>query len=301
MVYISRNAAKKDVEKAIGKKTLKEIIAFIEKDKPSLWGKVKGNSHLEDNVIATIYKDVCGEGNAYMFKACKQWIGNSMRSLAFNVKKIRPLLAKWGTSKISTKDKKLWNKIAKGVVREGCTERVNLWMDSTDFAVRGTSKKRKKDNYHSFKLNCLGRRYHFIFDGKGITRGFWGGYSPKIYDSEWCESNRQTLERDFKGGVIIADQHYEKIYKQMKSPRFVTPQKETQEPQTNNPNDRTPNTKEKIERNKLVRRVRARVEHPFAIMEKKFKILSKKFADGAEQLDYLVTFATGVLNVLNDK
>ena len=184
--------------------------------------------------------------------------------------------------------------------REGPTKHVNLWMDSTDFAVRGTSSKGKKDDYHSYKLNSLGRRYQFILDGKMVVRALWGGYSPKIHDSNWCEANRQTLERDFKGGVIIADQHFEKISNMMKAPRFITPQKVSEPPQTDNPDDMRPEVREKLERNKKVRQVRARVELAFGILEKKFKILSKKFADGPAQLDHLVTFAAGVLNTLHD-
>jgi len=38
------------------------------------------------------------------------------------------------------------------------------------------------------------------------------------------------------------------------------------------------------------------VELPFAILEKKFKVLGKKFAEGEDQLDHLVTFAVGVHN-----
>jgi len=301
MVHISRNETKKVVEKAIGKKSLKEIIEFVGKKKPSLWGKFKGSTHLSDNIITVIYKDLSGEGNATVFKCCKRWLGNSVRSLAHNVKQIRPVLAKWGTTKIIVGDKKIWNEKAEGVEREGPTKRVNLWMDSSDFAVRGTSKKRKKDEYYSFKLKSLGRRFQFIFDGNSVVRSLWGGYSPKLHDSQWCEANKQTLVKDFKGGVIIADEHYRKFSKQIKSPKFVTPERETGSAQTNNPNNLSINIKEKMERNKKVRTVRARVEHPFAIMEKKFKILSKKFADGPEQLDHLVTFAAGVLNVLNDK
>jgi len=70
---------------------------------------------------------------------------------------------------------------------------------------------------------------------------------------------------------------------------------------TNAQDDLAQITKAEIERNKLVREVSATVEHYFAIMEKKFTIFSKKFADGSRQLDYLVTFAAGVLSVLNDK
>ena len=86
----------------------------------------------------------------------------------------------------------------------------------------------------------------------------------------------------------------------MKAPRFITPQKVSEPPQTDNPDDMRPEVREKLERNKKVRQVRARVELAFGILEKKFKILSKKFADGPAQLDHLVTFAAGVLNTLHD-
>ena len=48
--------------------------------------------------------------------------------------------------------------------------------------------------------------------------------------------------------------------------------------------------------NERLGKLRARVEHPFGIMEKKFKALSTPFMDGKDQLDNLVFFAAGVLN-----
>ena len=160
MVHISRIEAQKEVKKAIGKKAFDSVLAYVKTKKPSLWGKFKRSTHLEDSVIVTILKDVNGMGNSALFEATKRWVGNSVRSLAENVKRVRPLLARWGRKQIETGNKTLWKENAEGVEREGPTKHVNLWMDSTDFAVRGTSSKGKKDDYHSYKLNSLGRRYH---------------------------------------------------------------------------------------------------------------------------------------------
>ena len=104
--------------------------------------------------------------------------------------------------------------------------------------------KKAKDPYHSFKLSCLSRRYQFIFDGKGIVRGLWGGYSPKVHDYKWCEANRQTLERYFDGGVIIADQHYQELMRKIDSPRFITPVRVSSQVRTKGPQDISQNSAE---------------------------------------------------------
>ena len=116
--------------------------------------------------------------------------------------------------------------------------------------------KKAKNRYHSFKLNCLSRRYQFIFDGKGIVKGLWGGYSPNINDSLWCEANRQTLERDFEGGVIIANQDYQKFMRTIDSPRFITPVRVTSQVRTNGPQDISQNSEEQKRLNRLIREVR---------------------------------------------
>ena len=100
--------------------------------------------------------------------------------------------------------------------------------------------------------------------------------------------------------MIIADQYYQKLMRTIESPRFITPVKVSSQVRTNAPQDISQNSEEQKRLNRLIREVRAPVEGYFGVMEKKFSIFSKKFADGPRQLDFLVEFAAGVLSFLNN-
>jgi len=64
----------------------------LKNKQPLLWGNEKKSSHLEDNTLLMIYKDVSGLGNLALYTATKSWIRNSQRCLAYNIKKLRPVL-----------------------------------------------------------------------------------------------------------------------------------------------------------------------------------------------------------------
>lgn len=188
-----------------------------------------------------------------------------------------------------------WEEAAEGTDRKGPTKDVNLWMDSTDFALRGPCEDGKKDQYHSYKLDSKGR-YQGIMDSNTRFRALYGGYSPKVHDSQFCEINKHSIKKDFKGGVIVADQHYQKFGRTCSDPKFVTPVRSPNKKKKKKKTDITVTTEEIKKKNEQIRAVRAKVELPFAILEKKFKVLGKKFAEGEDQLDHLVTFAVGVHN-----
>ena len=135
-----------------------------------------------------------------------------------------------------------------------------------------------------------------MFDGKTKCRGLWGGYSPKIYDSNWCEVNKRVLETTFKGATIISDQHYEAFSKKAKSLTIITPSPEKKKAMTNLPHHQVSPTNKQIARNKRIRTLRARVENPFGKIDKKCKSLTKPWKEAPEQLDALVYFAFGILN-----
>ena len=41
-----------------------------------------------------------------------------------------------------------------------------------------------------------------VIDFDGRLRAFWGGHTPKLYDSDFIEAMKTTFEEKFRGGVI---------------------------------------------------------------------------------------------------
>lgn len=300
MPKTSREYIKKHVIRSLGgSDSYSRILKYVKKKSPSLWAKEKNEYFLENNLILTIYKDTVGIGYKKIIDENKDWIGFSHNSLNHNVQQMRLVLADWGKKQIKIGDESLWNRNAKSISKIKELSSVNLWMDSTDVPLttpRGTS---KKDRYWSYKCNKLGRRFQLIFDGKSICRGLYGGYSPKVHDSTWCEVNRTLLQSRYRKGVIISDCHYDSISKSNKDPIFICPKPNVpiELPKTSE-NDSIPLIKD-IKRNKQIRNLRAKVENPFAQIKNKFKALSKPFKEGPEQQGALFCFAVGLHNHLN--
>jgi len=226
----------------------------------------------------------------------KDWSKVSTHSLIHNTQEIRPILGEWGEEQIRSGTMKIWDKYASAVKKPKELKDVNLWMDSTDFPLETPVDTPKSHDYWSYKCNKLGRRFQAVFDGKTKCRALWGGYSPKIYDSHWCEVNRRGLETTFKGATIIADQHYQSYSKKSKGLRVITPIPERKKRMTKRPHDQVSLTEKQIKRNKRIRTLRARVENPFGKIDNKWKSLTKPWKEDPEQLDALVFFAVAVLN-----
>ena len=287
---------KRVIDRAFGEDLMKEIHEYCFPKEMNLWGTLKDSHYEKKNLYLCVYKDHIHIGFMSLWERIKAWYGNSHKSLAHNVQCFRKVLGEWGKNQIIHGNLADWKRISKGVKKVKALSKVNLWMDSTDYALKGKSRNLKKDPYWSFKCNSMGRRYQAIFDAAGTCRGLWGGYSPKIIDSTWIEVNKHTLSRDYSGSTIIADGHYHASRNLVDGIKFHAPVPKTVKKQTNNNDDNAVLTKEQQTLNKQIRNLRSRVETPFGIIQNKFAALSKTFMDDANQLDNLVYFAFGFYN-----
>jgi hypothetical protein len=186
--------------------------------------------------------------------------------------------------------------VAEQTIRTKPVDKANLLIDSTDFALRGQTENKKKDAYFSFKLNSLGRRYQMVMRLDQRIIFLRGGFSPKIYDSLWMETNKIDIKTNLTGGIIVGDCHYRAAKDHIDGVQFITPTLEPPKRTKNSSSDQTTLAKEKKSENLTIRSLRSRVEAPFGSIKSKFKALGKKFTEGDKQLDYAVTFAVGVFN-----
>ena len=297
----SRNEVQKHVHKSVGGKSIMtEIIKFVKGEAPSLWGLNKNDQFFTDNVYLTIYKDLKKKGYQKLRKAVDGWSGLSDHSFIHNSQEIRPILGKWGAKQIKFGSLRLWQRSAgESDLPKGLQE-VNLLIDSVDYGLTTPRNTSKKSIYWSYKKNSLGRRYQAIFDLQLNCRGLWGGYSPKVHDSQWCEINQENLNKTFKGATIVGDQHYSKFSKK-KDLTFsvIAPVAKPSTRSRQSDQCISQLTKEQVSRNLEIRNIRARVENPFGQIHQKWKSLRHRFQENSLQLDSLVKFAFGVLNRSN--
>ena len=235
----------------------------------------------------TIYRDISNLGIQKLHRLCKKFYVNSDHSFTHNIKVIRLELKRWANTVINVGNLIEWKNLANGLSKDKELKNVCLWMDSSDFALKGKSRDLHNDRYWSYKCNSIGRRFQCVFTANQKLIAIWGGYSPKVIDNIWIEIHKQELSDKFKNATIIADGHYWSSRDCVTNVRFVAPK-----PNRNNL------TEVDKKRNKNVRNLRARVEAPFGQIKQRFRALSGTFMGDHEQLECCVFYAFAINNLL---
>ena len=160
-------------------------------------------------------------------------------------------------------------------------------MDSVDFSLEGKRSISKRGPKWSFKKNSPDQRFMFLRDGKGKVIKKWSGYSPKLYDGNWLQANKEWLESELEGGVIVADNHFMWGKKNLKKVRFHSNSPEQRCCQEDD-NDFIENiqSSKKQSYNRAVRNARARIENLFGQMTTLFQSLAKPWGSKEEQQNY---------------
>jgi len=293
MAEISRNHVKTTIEETIGINCYEAVWSYIEDRTISLWGYEQPESFKEDSLMLCIYKDVVHIGYCKLAKAVKTWHPVVDKTLRHNTQKMRRYLGKWGRCLINIGNCEEWKNSARNLRRNEYTRDVNLWIDSTDFPLRG--KRNPKGPNHSYKLDCQGVRFMAINDAKTRFVYVSSSYVPKLYDSYWIDIQKFFLQDHFSGAVIIGDCHFNNKTK-VRGVKFICPTPNTVKPKGATAAETQFLTKKQKQRNKKVRAVRSRIEAPFGNLKLKFKSLALKFGEDIEQLEYRVFFAAGVHN-----
>jgi len=79
---------------------------------------------------------------------------------------------------------------------------------------------RKKSKNWSFKLNAPGGRFMVLCDRSQKVRAVWGGFSCKVYDSDFLDLKSEWIQKYLKGGHILADNHFRSRGIKFKDPKF---------------------------------------------------------------------------------
>lgn len=119
--YTYRNTMVKTIEEVkervsaiVGAATLKRMMAFVEAEKPSLWGTTKRSGFVGDAMILTIYKDVKNVGYKHLRKNLVLGYPLNHKSLQYNTQTIKRSLGRWGKSTIQLGEKREWTSAATG-------------------------------------------------------------------------------------------------------------------------------------------------------------------------------------------
>jgi hypothetical protein len=192
-------------------------------------------------------------------------------------------------------DLKQWMTCTRHVVIPNVLEGTYLWVDSVDFPRQKAHGLTPRSPEWSYKENHPALRYMCLCDGRGVMRNVWGGYSPKIHDGQSFKINRHWVQANLGGATIIGDQHFSGLDKAFTDIHFHTPIRKPPKPKKKSKMKAVRVlTLEQVNYNKAVRKIRSRVERPFAWIKTRFKSLRVPWAE--EEEDKCVRFAIGCYN-----
>jgi hypothetical protein len=293
----NRREVREAVLQRIHKSTLNSIKQFVENKDPKLWGQTKEDAFVDKSVEVALYKDAYAVGYTQLAKEIKRWFPLPPSTLQHNMKKLRRLFGDWGEDQIVLGSLEEWKQAASAVQLPPEVKNASLWIDSSDFRLKGKRFMSRKSRHWSYKLNAPGRRYMFLCDGKGRIRKIWGGYSPKVYDGHFIETRKKWFEQKLAGAEVIADQHFRWGQKHLRQVKFHVAKPEPHKRGKRKRKDDEVNdlTEQERKYNKAVKKTRARVETAFGKMSKKFDALNHPWYESESQLDHLVLLASGVV------
>ncbi len=139
-----------------------------------------------------------------------------------------------------------------------------------------------------------------------------GGYVPKLYDGHFVKDHQQEFNQQFKGAVIIGDQHFEYGALFVEEYSFFTSlegkkqsvgmveelksDENRKHPIEEEESGTTRMSKEDASWNRAIKKIRARVENTFGYLTTKFKSLCTLFQESFKQHDVLVWYAISIYN-----
>lgn len=154
----------------------------------------------------------------------------------------------------------------------------------------------KKSHWHSYKKNRPVRRFMTFSDARGVFREVWGGYSPKVYDSDFMRIVSNQLEEFYEGATLIADNHFKKIADELSVVTIIAPSSERKPKGDDEGKAVEVPTHAETARNKKIRKLRARVEMLYARLNSVLGSLYPCWRDTPERLNNAVRFGIGVIN-----
>jgi len=107
------------------------------------------------------------------------------KSLIRNVKVVRLALREWANTVLTPLPLNALEQLARNQIAIGSFEKLQLWMDSTEFRMTGKNSMSTKDRNWSYKVNGPGRKWLFLHDARGRVMMVFGPKPPKTYDSHF--------------------------------------------------------------------------------------------------------------------
>ena len=295
-------AIRAELEETLGVPALRAILKDIHVNELKLWGTTWPRNFVKGMVIATLLKDVDGLGYLKLRKRLIEWIDLSNEAIQHNVKLVWRALAKWAKTIITADDSGRLARAASKTQRPPPLDSVVLWIDSTDFRIKGKRSVHRDKSLWSHKLKAPGRRWLTITNAKAQVQWVQGPYKPTQFDGDLTVLNAATLDKLFGRVHMIGDNHFKKAGEFFSKITLFTNISKGGRPKTvDGKKIPVTLTKEEEELNEKISLVRGKIEAPYGWVKLHFKALSKPFFESEKQHHCLVLYSFAVHRIVVSK
>lgn len=139
------------------------------------------------------------------------------------------------------------------------------------------------------------QRYMALSDAHGHFHMLWGGYSPKVYDSEFLKMQCQFIKEELAGATVLANNHFKWGKSNFNSMKFVMTVTWHQGCQETGESLATLTWEEEMH-NRELSLAHARVENGFGHVATTFDALRQPWHEDEEQQTALVWLTIGITN-----
>lgn len=279
-----------------------ELITYVKANPPTLWGCDYSEKHLPAWCYLTLFRFVRRKSIPMLVNQLINFgFPLNPRTVEHNSRVLLQIFAQWGKTQIKLGKPRDWDEAAEVSINhvQEFLHQVRLWIDSSDFSLsRRKEWRSKKGGQWSYKNNRPAQHYMMFSDGKGRIRLLWGGYSPKVYDSDALKAFLQPCRR-FKKIAFLGDGHFLAAAKHFKKEiSIIAPTAEHKKKDildgTNKPACFALPTSKEDKMNEAIRHLRARVETPFGAIKRRFECFHPYWPGNLKDQDDAIMFACGV-------
>ena len=273
----------------IGRPRLKRILKDVVLDPAKLWATVRPRNFVQGIILITLYKDLTGSSYRDVQKEVAGWAHFSNEGLQHNVQKCRLALRTWAKGVVVPQTSARLTCVAAKTNRPKGLDDVVLWIDSTDFRIKGKRSVHRDRTKWSQKLQSPGRRWVTICNAKGQTQWVSPCYPPTCYDGDITVAAASELDCLFPKLHMIGDNHFRKAAPFLKSVVLHTNVAKSGRPKMVD-GKKVPVTlsKEEEEWNEKISQVRGKIEAPYGWCKNTFYCLNKPFYESERQHDCVV-------------
>jgi hypothetical protein len=290
---------KRDVIDVLRSSLMTRLSKFISFTEKALWGSNRPAKSFQMVLYITIWKDIRGLGYDALRKYIAPFWKMGNVALQHNVKYVRSELRRWANTIIRPEDPVRLERLAARTNRPTPCEKVTLWMDSTDFRIKGKRSLHKSKMHYAKKLQSPGRRWLTICNARGQTQWVSSPHLPTSYDGDLAIRYAMLLQSYFEHSIIVADNHFRKATSHFENITLITPKSKAGRRKKV---DGVLVPRELSEEDEIINNVisgiRGKVEAPYAWVKARFSALSQPFYEDADQHDCLVKFAFACHRVL---